>query len=434
MCKSNCPYRRGLSVFVYCMTVLAASPVLAGDSAAASFLLISPSPEANAMGGTYANTAFTSPMAVMFNPASLGFFSQRNFFGVASYPSKVAWLPAYGEDLNFDAKSTCFGLTVPTFARIPLSLGLAFHNSQLNLGTQYITTESSPEPIAMANSWEEYKGTTFSVAVEYYLRASFGYTYKTVESHLAGLVAGSESGQGQASVKAHDIGFLLELPVFEALKKSKLIRNSSIHGVEPILSLGYCYSKTNIGDKISYYDATAGDALPRNLSLGVHLQAGLTYKSRYQHTTLMSFKWAREVEDLLVQYKPDGGFAYAAGLHQIKFWENVVAGKSNENIMARRGYEINLLDFYFIRRGNMEDLSGMVRVNTKGWGVDFIQPLKIVAALLHLDQNRYVKLLAHCCFEQNCSEYQSGGAYPLQHMKFKNLVFRFQNLPLAALF
>ena len=67
------------------------------------------------MGGTYANTASTSPMAVIFNPACLGFFAQKNLFGVSACPQKVLWMPDYGSDLNYDAKSTNFGVTMPVF-------------------------------------------------------------------------------------------------------------------------------------------------------------------------------------------------------------------------------------------------------------------------------------------------------------------------------
>lgn len=426
-------YKQALHAFCYLMVLSSLlTPVLASEDAALLFLLISPSPEANAMGGTYANTASTSPMAVIFNPACLGFFAQKNLFGVSAYPQKVLWMPDYGSDLNYDAKSTNFGVTMPVFARIPLSFGLAFHNSRLNLGTQYVTLEDSPEAIAVVDNWEEYKGTTLAIALDYYVRLSFGYTFKNIESRLA--VLGAMDGAGQAKVKAHDIGFLCELPVYDALKKSKVIRNGSIHAVEPYLNFGFYYCKTNIGDKITYYNESVSDPLPRNLSLGINGQAGLTYKTGTLHMNVVSFKWAREVEDLLVKNKADGGFEYATGLDEIKFWDNVMAGKTNEHIMARRGYQIGLGDCYFFRRGRIEDLSGRVLVSTKGWGIDFVQPLKIAAALLHVDQNRYVKFLAHLSFEKNCSEYEKASSYPLYEMKFKNYVFRYQNLPLPDLF
>ena len=63
-----------------------------------------------------------------------------------------------------------------------------------------MTLEDSPEAIAVVDNWEEYKGTTLAIALDYYVRLSFGYTFKNIESRLAML--GAMDGAGQTKCKS----------------------------------------------------------------------------------------------------------------------------------------------------------------------------------------------------------------------------------------
>jgi hypothetical protein len=403
------------------LIALSVSPsAFAVSEAAVVSLLISPSPTANAMGQTYANTVDASPMAAVMNPASLGMFARKNIFGNEYYPAKVQWLPSLVADLNLDVRSTVFGVNLMPYAGIPVSIGLGFQKFRFDMGEQVVTRPDSPEPIATLESREEYKATTFSVALDYYISLSFGYTYKSIESVLAGITA---------RPKAHDFGVIAQIPVFSLLERKENIRNMNCFRiVKPFLDPGFYYSRTNIGGKVWYVDPNRTDPLPRNLSLGVSLNAGLFYKTENGGFNLFSFKWAREVDDLLVRRLPGRPFEYASGLHDIRFFRDVLWGKANDKVITRHGYELGFYDFYFVRKGRYEDVEGHVVYDTEGYGIDYLQPIKIFAGLLRLDDHPFIRLISNVRFEKNYSKYGLGS--PLFNTEFTSYVIRLSNFPL----
>jgi len=418
--KKQC-FSTQISIFLLSIILLLSfvTPAFAQLGTAVAFLKISPSPQANAMGQTYGNIISTSPMATIFNPASLGFFAQKNYIGKSYYPQKVELFPT--SDIDYNAGSTNIGINLNNFINIPISFGVAFHNVRVNLGEQDLTGEHN-EPIGTFSSWEEVKGTTFSIALDYYIRISFGYTQKNIESHFAPIVG------GEAKADAHDIGLLFQLPVYELLRESNIIQNYKFYNVEPYFDPGFYYSKTNIGDKITYGDDPEAYPLPRNLSLGINLNTGLVYKGRYNSFNIFSFKWAREVDDILVKVNEDNTADYVSGLHDIKFWDNLIIGKSNDKIITKRGHELNFGDFYFIRKGKYENIPGRVILKTEGWGINYTQPIKILTTLLNLDDNKIIRLISNINFEKHYSKTDYG--HPFGVTEFKSYVIRLKNFPL----
>jgi hypothetical protein len=427
--------KKSVSTFflIILFSLLLATPVFAVSEAAVLFLLISPSPQANAMGETYGNIASTSPMAVIFNPASLGLFAQENYFGISYYPRKTDWLPALVSDMNYNAKNTSFGINLKHGFNIPVSLGFAAHWIKFDMGESFYTDETG-QTLGTFRSWEEEKGSTFSIAVDYYIKASFGYTRKTIKSHLAPMGVGAEQSSREAKANAHDIGFILEFPVHDLLRKFQVVPNLAIHHFEPFFNPGFYYSKTNIGDKITYIDALQADPLPRNLSLGINLNTGVTYKGKYHDLNIVSFKWAREVDDILIKINRDYSKEYASGLHDIQFWDNLILGKANDKIISKKGYEFDIGDFYFIRKGRYEDIEGRVIFKTEGWGINYTQPLKILAELFDFKNDLIVKLISSINFEKHYAKYITDYGHPLYGTEFTSYVIRLNNFPINNIF
>jgi hypothetical protein len=238
------------------------------------------------------------------------------------------------------------------------------------MGEQNIYGPNGPEPIGTFKSWEEYKGTTISISLDFLIRISFGYTSMSIRSVL---------------------------PPME-------MQSTSYPGVEQT------------------------DPLPRNLSLGINLNAGLVYKTEKGGFSLFSFNWAREVEDLLIRRLPDGTTEYVSGLHDIRFFRNVIRGKANNKVISKRGYELGFYDFYFVRMGKYEDFEGVVVYDTEGYGINYLQPVKIFASLLHLDDHFLVRLISNVSFEKNYSKYGPGSL--LFNPEFTSYVIRLSSFPL----
>ncbi len=402
------------------------SPVLAVSEAAVLFLKTSPSVQANAMGETYGNITSTSPMAVIVNPASLGMFAQKNFMGYSYYPEKAEWHPAYGFGPTFDASCTIIGMNLNSYWDLPISIGLARYEICYDMGIQTIVTEESPEPIGTLESWEKGTGTAVSVAIDYHVRLSLGFARKSIESKLSFDVV---------DIDAYDFGLVLEYPLMELFENSKMVQKIISSQISPYVDPGFFYSKTNIGDKIQYFEFDPPDPLPRTVSVGINLKTGFRYEGENGSFPLLGFNWAREAEDLLIDVNADNNYSreYTSGLHDIDFIKNVLLCKGNGKILTKRGYELDFLGCYFKRSGYYEDIEGRVVFETGGWGVNYTQPLKILATVLDLD-NKFLRLLSGISFEKHVAEYMPHYGHPLYDTDFESYVIRLQNFQLDDIF
>ena len=145
---------------------------------------------------------------------------------------------------------------------------------------------------------------------------------------------------------------------------------------------------------------------------------------------MFSYKWAREVDDILINTFPNGQSEYASGLHDIKFWDDLILGKSNDKIITKKGYVFNFGDFYFIRSGNIENLAARLVFKTEGWSINFIQPIRILATYLNLKDNRIMSVLSKIHFEKHYSKYKADLGHPLYGTEYKSYVIRINNFSL----
>lgn len=413
----------GILIF---LSLIGIGQAFAVSEAAVLFLLISPSPQANGMGQSYGAASAASPMAAIMNPAALGFFAQKNFIGQEYYPEAIVWLPFLTDDLTYDAQTTAFGINLRQFSRIPVSIGIARSKVALDLGTVYQTSESSPEPQGSFSSYENCEGTTLALAADYYIRASFGITWKHIDSHLAPFGAGIEPSDGRASIDAKDWGLMLQLPLIEIGRASGLLAREPVSPFNFWIDPGFYYSKTNIGGKISYIEAAQADPIPRSLSIGLNLQAGV----RYRGLTLAGFSWSREVDDMLIERYPDGTSRYLSGAPDLRFYDNVVLGKANPGTIRRRGHEFNFGDIYFLRSGTYEDIEGKTSAGTSGYGINFLQPLRIAAVFLDLDRTWWGRILSRISFEKHHAESEMDDQYPFAITEYDSYIFRLSGFPI----
>ena len=411
---------RAVLWIISCMFIfMAPLRTFALGEAAVLSLLISPSPAANAMGGTYANTVGNSPMAAIMNPASLGFFGGSNFFKTEYYPKKVKWLPPLNSDMTYDATATGFGINLESFLKIPVSVGVGFYRIRFDMGEQEMTGPDGPPAIGTFNSWEGIKGTVFSIAVDYYIRASVGLGFKSIVSHLAPILPGVND---DPKPKAHDLGFILKIPVVDLLNRFAPVRNAGRFGTfHPFFDPGLYYSKTNVGGEVNFLGSDHSDPLPRNLSLGVSLSAGLNYKKEGVELPMFAFKWAREVDDILIDRFPNFSKKYASGLHDIRFLKDVIEGQTNPSVITKQGHETGVLDFISFREGRYVDLDGQLVYKTSGYGINYTRPFRILALAFDLDKYFIVRLLSCIRFEEQTSKYYSYASWsPIKNTKYKS--------------
>ena len=295
------------------------------------FLLISPSPQANAMGQTYGNIVGKDPMATMFNPANLGLFAQDYYFSTSYLSPKVNWLPSITSDLNYFSRSTALGINLKDIIGLPISYGISFNYIRLNLGGIVFIDENGAATLSYFDGLEEASSTSMALALDYYVKASFGFTHKTIISKIG--------PNAQAEINAYDLGFILKVPVIELVNKFQLLETEIFSSFRPYFIPGVYYSLANIGDKVAYIDSAQADPIPRNVSVGINIETGVKYKINNYFIDLFSFRWSREADDLLIKTYSDKPSEYVSGFKDIKLWDNVIVGKSNDKIISKKGWQ-----------------------------------------------------------------------------------------------
>ncbi|MFQ5753148.1 MAG: hypothetical protein ACE5HI_14240 [bacterium] len=399
------------------------------SEAAVLFLLIQPSLHANGMGGASVASSEPGALSVAFNPAHIGLATFNSSVHVEFYPSKVKWLPGFNlDDLYFDAKSFLFGYNFKRLNKhIPVSFGVGYTRIFINLGEQIITGETGPEPIGVFNSSEHADIWTFGIGIDYFVKVGVGLNFKNIESNLAAVGVGAEKGFGSAKANAHDFGVIMHLPIVETLSKLSHKSFEFYPDFRPFLMPGFGYSKSNIGDEITYIDPAQADPLPRVARMAFSVNAGILYSNANIDLSILAFEWTSEAEDLLVERNEDGSFQYEGGLGDINFFKNVVGGEANENIISSQGWEMKFVGLYSIRRGRLKDPDGKRFYDTKGWGLSFSGAVKLVRMLSpELKNDPILTFLSqHLDIQYNSSSFDVVEGQLLAGTKFKGLSISF---------
>ena len=74
------------------------------------------------------------------------------------------------------------------------------------------------------------------------------------------------------------------------------------------------------------------------------------------------------------------------------------------------------------------DMEGLVVYETEGWGVDFIQPLRILSAFISYDNTVLKFISANLHIEMHQSEFNIEQGHPLFDTSFKSYVVRMNNI------
>ena len=353
----------------------------AQEGTAVPFLLISPSAEANAMGGTTIALRRFDPTSSVFSPAQVGLSALTTNARFNFYPAATTQCPGYNlADLEYNAWAASAGILLNDFVDLPLRIGvgLAYHHVRLDLGTFVVTNSTGPTVIDRFEAYEHASGFIAGVGIEYVLRFGFGYTFRSVESNLSPIGTEAEAGTGNASENANDYSFLLEAPLVSIVEE--IIGEDAIvgSGLHPFLDLSAGVGWNNVGDKLTYVDAAQADLFPRTARAGIAVQGGL----RFENTPgweLLSAAWSREAEDLLVVRKQDGTWEYQSGLGDIRFGPTVVQGRLTGNVGLRSGWQIQTAEVFTYRHGTI--VQRFVSYETWGYTVQLAGLLKGISLI-----------------------------------------------------
>jgi hypothetical protein len=294
------------------------------------------------------------------------------------------------------------------------------------LGEQIITGENDPTPLGRFHSTERANVWTFGVGVDYLVKAGIGLSFKDIESNLAPRDAAAGPRGGQANATAHDFGMVACLPINEVVSQ---LAGKSLEiqpGLRPFLGTGLGYSKSNIGDKITYIDASQADPLPRIARAGFNVNAGLALSTKKQSWRLFAFERLNEAEQLLVR-RDRGRITYAKLLGDIDVWDHVILGKGGTTIITKKGWELRLFELFSYREGRHKDALGKVYYHTEGIGLSLTGVLKAIRYLnpRAVDHAVLGFLANHIDVQYNTGSLDAGEGHPLDATKFKGISVSF---------
>ncbi|MBN2102911.1 hypothetical protein JW835_02620 [bacterium] len=404
--------------------------LFAVSETAVLFLLISPSPQANGMGHTYAAAASKDPMASLMNPAYLGCYTEHYNAGLSF--SYADWLPELVSDMSYHCVSANAGLTLK---KMPVSFGLGLHRIFLDMGENVWTSESGTE-LDRFESCDKAHVLSLAGSWNYLINFSAGMNIKWIHSMLAPdwISVGSKQGAGEAKSTAYDFGMALKIPAVQSFEH---IYGDPIFGDFPVsifLTPGVNYSINNIGEKLTYMDPKEADPLPRAARTGIHFETGLRYQHNDFRFNIVSFCYAREAMDILAEKQWDANhektsIRYQSGLGDIDFFHNILQGKKNYHAETMDGWEFSLCETADLRYGYYEDISGNVNYHTLGVSLNILPAFKLYRYLFgHLDHDDLIDFfITYGDIEILYSQYDTDKGHPLQGTYFVGFRLQLRN-------
>ena len=362
-------------VVICCFAISFFSPLsgFAQGETAVPFLIFSASPEGNGMGGINGSVLTDDAMAGIANPAQLGLQSLHQFFSTGFFLSSTDWLPGLQQDkLTYTATAFNVGLNLQRVVAIPLPLSLAFGYSHIShdLG-DFIISNGSPESLGSYTANEHSTNYTFGIGLDYYIKLGLGYTTKSVKSTLAPFDVQLSGRQGVADFSTYDLGLITQIPVIGIVSKVFGPMPRIVPDVDPLLDLTLDYSRNNQGNsRVAYIDAAQADPLPRAVSAGLNVKLGFVSHALKSDWEIVSFMIAREAEDILVRrfpaptdsvgnvIGPPPPWQYVDGTGDIRFFNNLVLGEWGGNVELRKGWQVNVGEFFYLRGGSYLGIGG----------------------------------------------------------------------------
>jgi len=315
----------------------------AQGEAAVPFLLLNPSPSLSAMGATGTALPTEDPFGFIWNPAQLGYTSQTNNLSFIFYPSKLEWIPVWNADLELNSIALNAGYNFKDLIGFPLSFGFGYSNVNFNYGTFVINDPGGPDPIGTFEPEDYYHAYSFGLGVDYFVQLSIGYTIKDITSKLGDL-PGAEQESLIVETTVNDFGILLNVPVIRLIDDKMQVQLDENLNALPTFNFSLGYSKSNIGDEISYIDSAQADPLPRMDRLGYGISTGFDLVSDNFRINAFNLSFTVEADDILITRDSIGNSEYQSTLSDLKFWKNIVEIEGDDKIVSHAGTRLDFVE------------------------------------------------------------------------------------------
>lgn len=366
------------------------------------FLMISPSAEANGMGGIMASVMPAGSSSMLFNPAHAGLLARSTALSTDIYTSRTGWLPVFHiPDLWINHFSLFAGTASGAAGGNGLAFGIGYSRVYFNLGEFIISSENSPEEVSRFRGYETSDNITLGASIDFGALLAFGTTMKLVTSQLTPFGLIQDPATHPAEILAVDLGMTAVVPFV-----SLAFPDAYAAGFRPHGNVMLATVLQNFGGDVAYADASQKDPLPRLFRAGWSIDAGATIDLFQSTLPFLSISIAREAEDILVDRYRDGSWTYSTFPDDLKPADNLFSGRRTHNVTVRRGSAVTFLGTVTLRSGSYEG-DGAVTYATEGYTISTAGLTALIHAAMKDDARESVigNLLRHVELRIHHSEY-----------------------------
>jgi len=376
---------------------------LLGGEAGAIFLLISPSPLVNGIGGSGVSFISNDVYSSFFNPAH-----SKLPNGLSYQSSKISteWLPNLADDLIFENEVKRI-----SYNKYPLSnsnwleFSITKLETNLNLGEQ-MQTDANGNELGNFNSYMSCSAITYSVGVQsriYPISFSIGRTDKTAIQNL---------GTASSKDKFYDWGFRFSANNYPLL-------DNKIG-----LTFGLGYSKSNIGDFIWFQDESQADPAPMTARLGMTWGG----KIKLIDELGLEIKLTHEGQDLLVETIDNETVYQKSLLGDLDINDHILSSDAEEGITIHRGMEINFFDIYFSRTGKLIDIDGKMNINTRGNSINYTNLMKLFLKTININNSYLNNFTKYISYQKSFSSENEDQGHPRDNIKYREHTLTLKNV------
>lgn len=372
-----CPFKLALVLVLFVLVL--ASAISAQSSSAYLFLTINNNARTAGLGN--ANIGPVDESSPLYNSAAMGLYYFDHTFAF-SKSNKTGWLPRLTDDLYLTSRSTSIGASLKQLmprSRLPfdLSFGLAVSKLKVDFG-EFTVTDAGGNVLRIYDAYEKAEVTSFGLGLKRVVRLGFGYSHKKLSSSIF----------PEAKGTAHDWSFMAQLPVHELLE-GRLRFFDKDEEFNLRLTPSYAYVKANIGDSV-VYGSLGGQLspLPETEKKSWSILASLDLKQ----ASLLSYRYQDET------------------------------GEMDQNKTSRKGTELGIGGFYYIRNGSYKDPLGAIDIETDGWGLSLRGLLDLAHQFRIIDrvEGPLGFILDRIDIRVDQAEYSGDGTQSLHGTKFTN--------------
>ena len=155
----------------------------------------------------------------------------------------------------------------------------------------------------------------------------------------------------KAETTVNDFGILLIVPVLKLIDDKMQVQLDEDLFAQPKFNFSLGYSKSNIGDSISYIDPAQADPLPRVARTGYGIATGFDLVNDDFRINAFNLSFTVEAEDLLVSSSSQNQTHWEYQ-DDLDFWKNIVQIEGDKKIVSRTGTKLEFAETFTYNFGH----------------------------------------------------------------------------------